>query len=81
MGSDSQYFFGQGSALPPDVRRWLCPAVDVASNYGLCPWCGLWPNETEKGHSPGFIQGGLTAGQSLRRESQLRRQSRTEHHA
>ena len=31
------------SALPPDVRRWLCPA-DVGQNYfGLCPPCGLAP--------------------------------------
>jgi hypothetical protein len=46
------------SALPPDVRRWLCPAVKVLFyTRGLCPWCGLWPKKSEglspdQGHSP-----------------------------
>jgi len=37
MGSDSQYFFGQGSALPPDVRRWLCPALTSLPPMGSAP--------------------------------------------
>ena len=24
---------------------WLCPAVYVLFSFGLCPWCGLWPND------------------------------------
>jgi hypothetical protein len=36
-----------GSAWPPDVRRWLCPAVDAFHIFGLCPSCGLWPNNPE----------------------------------
>jgi hypothetical protein len=48
---------GAASALPPDVRRWLCPAVGAFCIFGLCPWCGLWPNKSEglspdQGHSP-----------------------------
>src|SRR6185295_5518943 len=32
------------SALPPDVRRWLRPAVKFPPfAFGLCPWCCLWP--------------------------------------
>jgi len=27
-----------GFGLPPDVRRWLCPAVAMPSTFGLCPW-------------------------------------------
>ena len=30
-----------GSALPPDVRRWLCPADSCQIILGLCPWSGL----------------------------------------
>jgi hypothetical protein len=30
------------SAVPPDVRRWLCLAGS-ASNFGLRPWFGLSP--------------------------------------
>jgi hypothetical protein len=33
----------QATALPPDVRRWLCPAVKVSLNPGLRPWFGLCP--------------------------------------
>ncbi len=38
--------------------------------FGLCPWCGLWPNEYEglspnQGHSPG-INLALVAGHSHR---------------
>ena len=35
----------QGSALPPDVSRWLCPAVDVPFRSWAMPLYGLWPNE------------------------------------
>jgi NAD(P)-dependent dehydrogenase (short-subunit alcohol dehydrogenase family) len=36
---------GAASALPPDVRRWLCPAVEVPFTFlGYAPWCGLWPH-------------------------------------
>ena len=35
---------GQVSALPPDVRRWLCPAVKVRFTFGLCPRCSFRPN-------------------------------------
>ncbi|HEX9544208.1 MAG TPA: hypothetical protein VF955_03425, partial [Pyrinomonadaceae bacterium] len=30
-----------GSALPPDVRRWLCPADSSQIIPGLCPGPGL----------------------------------------
>jgi len=29
------------SALPFDVRRWLCLAAMRLSHLGLCPWFGL----------------------------------------
>jgi len=32
-----------GSALPPDVRRWLCPADSSQIDSGPCPWFGLCP--------------------------------------
>jgi len=32
-------------ALPPDVRRWLRPAVEASSTFGLCPRSDLWPNK------------------------------------
>ncbi len=50
-----------GSALPPDVRRWLCPAVEVLFRFWAMPLVrplaqnkseGLSPNQ---GHSPGII--------------------------
>jgi hypothetical protein len=31
------------TALPPDVRRGLCPAGQLSLNRGLCPWSGLGP--------------------------------------
>jgi hypothetical protein len=31
------------TALPPDVRRWLCPAVSAESMLGLRPPSGLCP--------------------------------------
>src|SRR5688572_20522831 len=45
------------SALPPDVRRWLCPAVSNRIIPGLCPWSGLSPTDLlgqrpHQGHSP-----------------------------
>jgi len=30
-----------GPALPPDVRRWLCPAVSLAASLGYAPGAGL----------------------------------------
>jgi YD repeat-containing protein len=33
-----------GSAMPPDVRRWLCPADSSQIILGLCPWSGLSPS-------------------------------------
>ena len=30
-------------ALPPDVRRRLCLAVECSTWFGLCPWAGLRP--------------------------------------
>jgi len=50
-----------GSALAPDVRRWLCPAVEVpftflgyalGAAYGPTNWRGVSANQ---GHSPGII--------------------------
>jgi hypothetical protein len=46
-----------GSALPPDVRRWLCPADSSQIIPGLCPWSGLSPSDLlgqrpHQGHSP-----------------------------
>jgi hypothetical protein len=32
-----------GSALPPDVRRWLCPADSSQIIPGLCPLVRAWP--------------------------------------
>ena len=44
------------SALPPDVRRWLCPAANSLTISGLCPWFGLSPvllgQRPYQGHSP-----------------------------
>ena len=41
-----------GSALPPEVRRGLCPAVDVPFiSWGYALACGLWPNRSQ-GPSP-----------------------------
>ena len=31
------------TALPPDVRRWLCLAGIVSVYIGLSPWFGLKP--------------------------------------
>ena len=30
--------------MPPDVRRWLCPAAKLQEPLGLCPWFGLGPS-------------------------------------
>src|SRR5436190_10853454 len=35
--------YAEETALPPDVRRWLGPAVSCALYSGLGPWCGLCP--------------------------------------
>ena len=60
-----------GSALPPDVRRWLCPAVQrsfrflgfaLGAAFGPIDPKGLSPNQ---GHSPGIIWL-LSAGHSHR---------------
>jgi hypothetical protein len=32
-------------ALPPDVRRWLCPAGQLQLPGGLRPWFGLCPSD------------------------------------
>jgi len=34
-------FAGVVTALPPDVRRWLCPADNSRISLGLCRWSGL----------------------------------------
>ena len=34
-----------GSALPPDVRLWLCPAVRDLLILGFCPAFGLCPDK------------------------------------
>ena len=34
---------GVASALPPDVRRWLCPADSGQIYSGLCPWFRALP--------------------------------------
>jgi hypothetical protein len=31
---------GKLAALPPDVRKWLCPSVSCGSLIGLCPTVG-----------------------------------------
>src|SRR5262249_27981538 len=36
------------SALPSDVRRWLCPAVEATVTSGLRPSCGPWPRALER---------------------------------
>jgi hypothetical protein len=44
--------------MPPDVRRWLCPAVEGPFIFlGYALWYGLWPSRFEglspnQGHSP-----------------------------
>jgi len=51
--------FGFDSKVMRHVRFGFgagCAAVAVPrrrglSTFGLCPWCGLWPNKTQ-GHSP-----------------------------
>ena len=45
------------AALPPDVRKWLCPFVETVLTWGLRP-----------GHSP-IREGRLAAWQSRRRTS------------
>jgi len=39
------------SALPPDVRRWLCPAVEPLIDSGLAQRAAYGP--TTKGAKPG----------------------------
>ena len=62
---------GAASALPPDVRRWLCPAVEVPSislGYALGAASGPVKSEglnPDQGHSPELIYL-LSAGQSHR---------------
>jgi hypothetical protein len=41
---------GLVTAMPPDVRRWLRPAITLYQLNGLCPWFGLRPNGA---HAPG----------------------------
>ena len=63
-----------GSALPPDVRRWLCPAGEVPSEVlGYARAAAVSPKNSERlgsdlGHSPGTIWL-LPAGRSHRRTS------------
>jgi hypothetical protein len=58
------------SALPPDVRRWLCPADRSQIISGLCPWSELSPSDLlGQGHTKGIAQnvkGIATAGHSHR---------------
>ena len=59
-----------GSALPPDVRRWLRPADNSQMNWGYALGTGLalqiyWANGRTKGIAQN-IKGTLTAGQSHR---------------
>jgi hypothetical protein len=69
--------------LPPDVRRWLCPAVEVpltSLGYALVR---PWPNKSEglspdQWHSPGIIWL-LSAGQSHRRTSGGKAESHMAH--
>jgi hypothetical protein len=60
------------SAVPPDVRRWLRPAVKTLYGLGLCLSAFDLEPKTERsqdnGHSP-ISNPNLTAGQSLRRTS------------
>jgi hypothetical protein len=58
------------SALPPDVRRWLCPAVKPFTFLGYALGAAFWPNKSEglspnQGRSPGIIWT-LSAGRSHR---------------
>ncbi len=36
-----------GSALPPDVRRRLCPAVDVPFRPWACPFAAFGPIDSK----------------------------------
>jgi hypothetical protein len=51
-----------GSALAPDVRRWLCPADIREIISGAMPWSGLSPSDLfgqrpHQGHSPKNVIG------------------------
>jgi hypothetical protein len=43
IGFDLKVMAGTVSALPPDVRRWLRPAVPIVVGFGLGPWFGSSP--------------------------------------
>jgi hypothetical protein len=62
-----------GSALPPDVRRWLCPAESRQINPGAMPLVWVYARRLgPAGQTEGIAQrykGTFTAGQSRRRAS------------
>src|SRR5436190_6295272 len=67
------------SALPPDVRRGLCPPSMRLTYFGLGPSCGLCPirlrgRARTQGRSPNLSRR-LAAGQSP--TAHIRRQSRS----
>ena len=65
-----QYRSSNESALPPDVRRWLCPAVSAYFSTGLCPPVRVCPICQAVGRAQTRAKPNsclaLTAGQSYR---------------
>jgi len=53
-----------GLALPPDVRRGLCPAGSSQIINGLCPWSGLSPSGAA-GNSHRHTSGGKAEAAAL----------------
>jgi hypothetical protein len=56
------------SALPPDVRRGLCPAVSHSIDFGLCPWSGFSPATEGRARTRGAARtfaASLTGGAKL----------------
>ena len=66
------------SALPPDVRRGLCPAVSHSIDFGLCPWSGFSPATEGRARTRGAARtfaASLTGG--AKPTPHIRRQSRS----
>ena len=80
--NERHHIFSAGTivpALPPDVRRGLCPAENLRTWMGLRPWFGLRPQlmgqSPNRGQSPNLGKPAYGGAEPAPR-SQLRRQSR-----
>jgi len=64
------------TAVPPDVWRWLRPAVELHASIGLCPWFGLCPYlgaiESTVGKITLFCKPGLRAEPEPRAKPELK---------